>query len=207
MIWTTAVLPILLAAIFYSHLPGTIPIHWGIDGQVNGWAARPMIFLLSAIGLLLTLAMLLAAKLTPKQTNVQRNQALYQGFILMLNLLILSITAMTITEALRPGTLDIGRIVVILIGIVWAFLGNLLPKVKQNYIFGVRTSWALDNEQNWQYTNRISGWMLFLSGICMILSTFWLSGMYLFVLIIALAAATVALSYLASYLYYRQNNP
>ena len=35
-IWITAVLPLLVAALAWSRLPDTIPIHWGLNGQPNG---------------------------------------------------------------------------------------------------------------------------------------------------------------------------
>ena len=36
-------------------------------------------------------------------------------------------------------------------------LGNYLPRVKQNYTFGVKTPWALDDPDNWRRTQRFGG--------------------------------------------------
>lgn len=46
-----AVGAVLLAGVNYPRLPERIPIHFGVTGDPDGWAAREMIWLLPAIGL------------------------------------------------------------------------------------------------------------------------------------------------------------
>jgi len=33
---------------------------------------------------------------------------------------------------------------------MFVILGNFMPNIKQNYTFGCRTPWALNDEHNWQ---------------------------------------------------------
>ena len=39
----------------------------------------------------------------------------------------------------------------ILVGILLIVLGNYLPKVKRNYAVGIKTSWALNSDENWVF--------------------------------------------------------
>lgn len=202
-IWITAVLPLLVAALAWSSLPETISIHWGLDGQPNGWAGRNMIFLLGSIGLIITIILMIAEKIDPKRENIEKKQGIYEILMVLINLMTLSLMGMTVTEALHPGTLDVGKVVTLIVGVLFAVLGNYIPKVKQNYTFGMRTSWALADEDNWRYTNRIGGILLFAAGIILILASFILSNAWLMVLILCVVVVFTAGTYLASYLYYR----
>lgn len=202
-IWITAVLPLLAAAFAWGRLPDTIPIHWGLDGQPNGWAGRNMIFLLGSISLIITLIMVIAAKIDPKRANIEKKYGIYETVIVLVNLMILAMIGVTVTEALNPGTLDIGKTITLIVGILFAVMGNYIPKVKQNYTIGVRTSWTLADEDNWRYTNRIGGMLMFAAGVLLILASFLLPNLWLVVLILALVVAFTAGTCLASYLYYR----
>lgn len=59
-----------------------------------------------------------------------------------------------------------------------------MPKTKQNYTFGIKLPWTLDNEENWNKTHRIAGFTMFLGGILFILNgIFWSSGIVLGIII------------------------
>ena len=34
-VWILAILPVVLVAVVYQRLPAQIPIHWGLNGQVE----------------------------------------------------------------------------------------------------------------------------------------------------------------------------
>ena len=44
-----------------------------------------------------------------------------------------------------------------MLGVMFIFIGNYLPKVKQNRTLGIKISWALNNEENWNKTHRFGG--------------------------------------------------
>ena len=43
------------------------------------------------------------------------------------------------------------------IGLMFIIMGNFMPHIKQNYTFGCRTPWALNDAHNWQRTQRMGG--------------------------------------------------
>ena len=55
----------------------------------------------------------------------------------------------------------IGVIVNIMVGIMFIILGNYVHKVKQNYTVGMKLPWTLNSEENWNRTNRMTGWNTF----------------------------------------------
>ena len=50
-----------------------------------------------------------------------------------------------------------------------AFMTFNLPKIRRNYTIGIRTSWALNSDENWSRTHRFSGYVFVLSGMLYII--------------------------------------
>ncbi|MCD6453745.1 MAG: SdpI family protein, partial [Candidatus Aminicenantes bacterium] len=91
------------------------------------------------------------------------------------------------------------KLINILIGVLFVFLGNYLPGIKPNYFVGIRTPWTLENETVWRKTHRVGGWSFVLIGILIIFSVFlpasW-STTVLLILVCAVAFFLVLYSYI-----------
>lgn len=81
------------------------------------------------------------------------------------------ITCMTIYGLALGMDIDIGVIVNIMVGIMFIILGNYVHKVKQNYTVGMKLPWTLNSEENWNRTNRMTGWILILSGLLFLMNS------------------------------------
>lgn len=87
--------------------------------------------------------------------------------------------------------------------LLFIFIGNYLPKCRQNRTIGIKISWTLNNEENWNYTHRISGKAWVFSGILMLLSLLLPENMKFPVFTIAFLIILIV-PFLSSYLYYRK---
>ena len=62
-----------------------------------------------------------------------------------------------------------GNLVSILVfggcGVLFILLGNYMPRIKQNYTFGCKTPWALNDEHNWNRTQRMGGIVFVVIGV------------------------------------------
>ena len=67
---------------------------------------------------------------------------------------------------------SVGLFTPVLLGVLFIFIGNYLPKTKQNSALGIKFSWTLRNEENWNKTHRITGKVWVLGGLIMIFSIF-----------------------------------
>ena len=81
------------------------------------------------------------------------------------------ITCMSIYGLALGMDIDIGVIVNIMVGIMFIILGNYVHKVKQNYTVGMKLPWTLNSEENWNRTNRMTGWILILSGLLFLMNS------------------------------------
>ena len=44
-------------------------------------------------------------------------------------------------------------------------IGNYLPKVRPNYLMGIRTPWTLASDLSWQRTHRLGGRLFVIEGL------------------------------------------
>ena len=70
-------------------------------------------------------------------------------------------------------------------------IGNYLPKARQNYTIGIKIPWTLANEENWNRTHRLAGYLWMICGILMVLICLtqlvpseWLIGIILFMTLV-----------------------
>ena len=65
--------------------------------------------------------------------------------------------------------LDITLFSELLLGLLFIIIGNFLPKARQNYTIGIKIPWTLANEENWNRTHRLAGYLWMICGILMVL--------------------------------------
>ena len=62
----------------------------------------------------------------------------------------------------RPDLFGVG------FGLLFFLIGNYLPKLPQNWFFGIRTPWTLSSEVIWRKTHIVGGWLFAASGVVII---------------------------------------
>ncbi|NLL90803.1 MAG: DUF1648 domain-containing protein [Ruminococcaceae bacterium] len=193
----TILLPILIGLILWKKLPERMTTHWGFDGNVDGWSSRPFaIFGLPVILLIMQWIFILITVKDPKNKD-QNNKA----FSLVLWIIpALSLFSCGIVYAVSLGSdVNIGLLVLLLIGLMFVAIGNYLPKCRQNYTIGIKIKWTLENEENWNATHRFGGKVWVFGGLFMMACVFLperLFPLVVPVLIILLAGLPIIYSYL-----------
>jgi uncharacterized membrane protein len=157
----------------YPHLPATVPTHWDIHNQPNGYSPKSIIFIfgpgLMSFFLLLTYAL---PWLSPKQFEVDTFRDTY----LYIMLLIITLLAYTYGIVLWAGmghAVNIGRAIIGGISLLFALLGNVMGKIRRNFYVGVRTPWALANERVWNATHRFAAKVFVIAGLTGLALTFF----------------------------------
>lgn len=192
-------LPIVVGIILWDSLPERIATHFGADNEANGWSSKWF----AVFGLPLFLAGLewlcmFATSLDPKSKNISGKS---MGVILWL-IPILSLLCSTAIYTYAMGLkFNFTRIVLIFFGLLLIVIGNYLPKSSQNYSMGIKISWTLNDEDNWNHTHRFAGRLWVLCGavsvLCSVFGAVWL---FFAVIIVAVAAPIIY-----SYCYYKKH--
>jgi len=168
-----------LAVWAYPHLPDKVPSHWNISGEINRYSGRLSgAFLLPSI-MLLTLAFRYVVPLIdPKKSNYKLMGKAYWGSIFGVIFFLGVFYFGKIIFSLGMVQFDIvPSIVQVGLGMLLMVIGNYLPKLKHNYLFGIRTPWTLANEEVWYKTHRFMGPVNFIVGIIIVfvglIANFW----------------------------------
>ena len=187
-------LPILAGIALWDQLPDPMPSHWNAAGEVDGWSSKPFaVFGLPLILLAAQWLCMLGTCADPKKNNHPQK-------ILHLVLWIIPVLSVVMHTFVYLITLGYGvRMEVampILIGLIFAIIGNYMPKCKQNYTIGIKIPWTLNNEENWNKTHRFAGWLWTVCGILIMLTGFF-GGVWVFLPItILMVLAPVVYSYI-----------
>lgn len=195
-------LPMLFGLIFWDKLPEQMPSHFGASGEADGYTSRAV----AVFGL--PLAMLaghvICVTLTlidPKRKNIGKKP-------LTLLFWIIPGVSLLVSAAMYAYALgykfNVSLVVMAALGVLMILFGNWLPKCGLNYTFGIRTAWALNDEDNWRATHRFGGKVFIAVGILtVILSIFSIKfGMASFIVMMTADIIACAATYVYSYVYF-----
>ncbi len=92
----------------------------------------------------------------------------------------------------------------IVLGCMFVFIGNYLPKTKQNRTLGIKISWTLGNEENWNLTHRFGGKVWVVGGL-VLLATVFLPDAYKIPVVFAVILLNVIIPVVYSYKIYKRH--
>ncbi len=193
--------PLLAGLILWNRLPEQMATHWGMSGQVDGWSGR--FFAVFGVPLLMLPAHLLCLIFTLRDPQNKGQSEKPLGLLFW----VIPITTLFICAGIYASAfgieLNVSRVFLMGNGLLFAIMGNYFPKLKPNRTLGIRVTWTLESEENWNATHRFGGRVWVIGGLLMMACGFLPSGaaeITFIVLMIALAA--IPLVY--SYLYYKK---
>lgn len=163
------ILMFLAVLMLYPFLPAEIPIHWGFEG-IDAYGEKIYIFLYPCFLLILNAILAITVRLDPKKKNYQKFIHTYTGLVYLMNIIVWLISTCMILVAFFPSQVDMNVLMRILFGITICFIGNMMPRIRQNYFFGFKTPWAIEDERVWIKTHRFAGRVWFFSGIACCIS-------------------------------------
>ena len=103
----------------------------------------------------------------------------------------------------EPGEAFV-RIVNVLMGLMLIPMGNIMPKVKRNGAFGLRTRWSMANDACWNRCQRMGGLSLMVTGALIVLGALLLPPAYSTVLMLLLILLDAVFSTVYSYQVYQK---
>lgn len=190
-------------ALVYGKLPEQIPTSWDFNGNLTEYGSRATLWMLVGIQVMLAVMMEIMPKIDPRKRNYDRFSEYYDGFCLLMQLFMMVMWGIIVSETLYPGRLSVDKAVMFLLGILFLFLGNMLPKVKSNFYMGFRTPWALSDTEVWRKTQRLGGKTMFAGGILMLFAGIFLDQLSLMFFLAVLILAT-GIPSVMSYLWWRK---
>jgi len=195
-------LPMVVGLLLWNRLPEQVPIHWNIEGEVDGWGSRAMlVFFLPLFMIAIQWICILATAADPKN----KQQADKPIRLVLWLVPVISLITHGATYAAALGlTVEVQQLMLPVLGIVFILIGNYLPKCRRNYTIGIKIPWTLHDDENWTKTHRLAGILWTVGGV-LILPTVFLPTKYSFVVFMAIVLTMTLIPMVYSYLLYRKN--
>ena len=200
--WTVAMIPVVVTSVVLQFMPDIIPMHHDLEGNTDRWGSKTESFIFPVIILFITLfwhLLIYVFEKKSKNANTEKEQmeakssakvlcvvGISQAIMFgIMHYFILYSSWIQANAGGEHAVIDIAKVSCILCGIVFIVLGNFMTKAKRNAVVGVRTVWSMHNDNTWR------------TGLLTIITTAFTSGMTgtIFMLIYLLAATLVAVVY------------
>ena len=164
-----ALSPVLCLLFLWSDIPEMIPVrrqyHLANDAvplsaKDKLWSNTPV---LSAITLAVYFLLVYIRKIDPKRAAAGHSN----NFNKLARNMVLLLTAINMILFFD----SIGRIanahsiMMPMLGLIFAFLGNMLYNIKPNYLVGICLPWTLNSDDNWKKTHKMTGVLWFALGL------------------------------------------
>ncbi len=193
--------PMIFGMIVWNKLPESMPIHWGVNGEVDRRSSKTFaVFCLPLIILVIHGICIFASR---KDFQDKKQSLKVMGLVLWICPL-LSVMANSLTYAISLGKeINVLFVVSLTMGALFVLIGNYLPKCQQNRTVGIRIIWTLKNEANWNATHRFAGKVWVIGGLLLMASSL-LPYSILPWAMIALLVVFIGLPVLYSYRFYKK---
>jgi uncharacterized membrane protein len=202
--WIVAVLIVLAATgavvWLYPDLPDQVPMHWNIEGKVDGYGGKWTLFMFPALmaGMLALFYFLPA--LSPRHFEVDTFRPTYlyiMNIVIGLFAYLEAVLLYTVYQNVHRGTsVDLGRGFMGGMFLFFALLGNQLGKVRKNFYIGVRVPWTLASDRVWNDTHRLAAWTMCAGGVIgFVLSLLGVSVLVSIVILVGSALIPVVYSF------------
>lgn len=186
------------SAAAYPRLPDRVPVHWNFSGEADRFGTRlEGAWLLPAVMVGVWLAMRLLPKIDPRRDNYAKMESTYE-FVVNATLTAMLAMHLVVLAAAYGYDVPMRRFVPLLFGAFFIALGNVLPRARPNWWFGVRTPWTLSSDRVWTRTHRVAGYAMTITGLVVLVAAV-VPGLW--PLVGALAVAIVAAFWMVIYSY------
>ncbi|MBS1528702.1 MAG: SdpI family protein [Bacteroidetes bacterium] len=193
----------------YPGLPDTLPVHFGFKGTPDRYGSKdeflagPLI--LMGMSVLVYLLMKFLPAIDPKK-YVKYGEPVFQkigvGIVVLMAALNIAIMISATT-----GVFKTDKLVFPVMGLFFAFMGNLMHSIKPNYFAGLRTPWTLEDNDTWRATHRLAGKLWFAGGILLTILALLLPPKAGTIAFMSILFVMVMIPVIYSYIYYKNHHP
>ena len=206
-IWTIVfnVLTLVLTVATFSFLNNEIPIHFGIDGKPDQYGSKYFILLFGGLACIISVVMLIVGKskkLTDNYRKYLHKTSLMLSILFFVLTVIFAVFGITYNENVEIT--NISKIIIPILGALFIFLSNMMPKIEKNKTLGFKTYWSMYNEVTWQKTHRLAGLYGVVLGVLVIILSFFFDDVVNFIVFFSLLLTYVIAITVASYIYYKE---
>lgn len=201
------VLPVVYLFTIYGSLPAVVPMQYGMDGKVNRYGDKSELIMMTGVllfaGLLVYILMKYLPAIDPKK-QVKYGEETFKkiafGIVLFMSALNIVILFATVHRSIH-----VDKLILPIVGLLFAFMGNMMNNIKPNYFAGIRTPWTLESEDTWRATHRLAGKLWFIGGIGVTVTSLLLPPAAVTIVFMCGIAVLIMVPVVYSYIYFKNH--
>ena len=184
--WAISCVSLVGTAAVLQFMPDRVPMHYDIAGNIDRWGSKYENLIFPVIIIILSLFMTvltghyekkaIAAMSEKKRAEAGSNVrvlgiagALLAAMFTIMQAFILCGSYREAVSGADRQAVDMGKVAVILLGVMMIVLGNFMPKTRSNSAVGFRMRWSMFNDTTWQKSNRFGAFAIIAAGILTVL--------------------------------------
>lgn len=199
-------IPWIYLASIWGKLPEIIPTHFGTSGAPDKFGEKKQLIYINALlsGILLGVYLLLINiyKIDPKR-YARDLQGVFIKIGMAVVIFFVGINIFILNWTLQQHTVGL-NLFLMLFGILFAYMGNIMHSIKPNYFAGIRLPWTLESEANWKATHRFASKIWFAGGILIALLAIFTEPTVMLFIMIGCIFIMVLIPAVYSYRYFKK---
>jgi uncharacterized membrane protein len=161
---------IAVSAILFPLLPDPVATHYNLRGEPDAYGSPWTLALLMPIMAAVLIGLLTGLPLLgPFRSNFEEFRVIYGRVCIAALTSFLGIHLVIMLKG-AEYPIDIGRALAIILGLLFAVLGNWFGKIRRNFYVGIRTPWTIANDEVWERTHRVGGRLFAIVGVASVVS-------------------------------------
>lgn len=201
--------PYIYLAIVYKGLPETVPIHFDLHGRADGFSGKSSLWmhlsLLSGVALLVYGLLNALPAIDPKRKGSKGLSSNMRKTVYAVILLFVGINASIVYSA-QSNALPANKLLMIMIGLFFLYMGNQMNSMKPNYFIGIRVPWTLDSEENWRATHRIGSRSFMIGGAVLVLTPIFFSALAAGICLAVISGLMTLVPVIYSFIYFKRHS-
>jgi uncharacterized membrane protein len=202
-----SLLPAAYLIVIWNSLPQQVAVHFNAQMQPDRYGNKSELWLVTGFMAAISIGMYFLLRnlhrIDPKRRNAEGSSVFHKlafgmvVFLAALNFIIL---------ASAKGVHSLQNLLLPLLGLLFAFLGNYMITIKPNYFAGFRLPWTLSDDTNWRKTHQLGGRLWFAGGIVIALVSLFLPSTAAFAFFIIVMVILVAIPVIYSYRLFKKQS-
>ena len=185
-------LPVLVGLLLWHQLPEQIPVHFNSEGVADSYQSK--LWGVVFVYLLVFACHWFAAIVTsvdPRRRNI--SSKIYRLVLWICPVISIFMGIVIYGTALKWPWVNVNVMANLVVGVIFVFTGNYLPKCRQYYTIGIKLPWTLSDEENWDKTHRFAGFVWIACGAAAIVGG-WIKPVVAIVALVAMILLPVVYS-------------
>lgn len=174
----------------YDRLPDRIVTSWSMTNGPTG--TNPKAFVVFGMPIIFAVVILLCC-IYMRRLEKRGTGGKLPAVVRVMFPLLFILAQLAVLLAALGKLKDMRFVACMLVSVFMVLFGNYMPKIRKNWIFGIRTPHTLKSEEIWYRTHRFAGFTVTFGGIAGVMTT--LLGLYITTFVIIMAAVFVPAIY------------